>query len=652
MTCTLTVDADDGLGQTDTANYVQTVLQHTLQITDGPGANPSGAVASGGTIGLTVTALDSDAGHSLSYAWSDGCGGSFDNNTAREPNWTAPVTESPLTCLIGVTVFDGASLSVTGQYFQSVDGSSGPDITAPTPDPMSWTTAPVASGTSSISMTAATATDASGVEYLFECVTASGGCDNSGWQASPTYSDTGLSASTSYTYRVQARDLSANNNTTVPSGDASAMTDSPPPPPPVAGSMDVSPASGFDSYGPRRGPFTPDNVEYTITNPGETGVDFTVSEAASWMSVAPASGTLAAKGNVVVTVSFTNRATKLKNGFYTDAVIFTNTTNSIVEATHTINLNVGSTPPPPDDTTAPTPDPMTLSPLVVMGSSSISMTAATATDLSGVEYFFDCVSLGCNDSVWQSSSSYTDSGLNPDTLYTYQVQARDLASTPNYTGWSNPESATTDAAGTVDTTTPTPDPMTLSPLVVMGSSSISMTAVTATDPSGVEYFFDCVSLGCNDSVWQSSSSYTDSGLNPDTLYTYQVQARDLASTPNYTGWSNPESATTDAAGTVDTTAPTPDSMGWSGSPVTGKTSITLTAVTATDPSGVEYYFECVLGGCNDSGWQASASYTDTGLSHSSDYTYRVQARDLSANANTTGWSSHVLATTQCRGKCK
>lgn len=105
-----------------------------------------------------------------------------------------------------------------------VEGTSGPDTTPPTPDPMSFASAPAATGTTSISMTAATASDPSGVEYYFEC-TAGGGHD-SGWQDGATYEDTGLQPDTTYTYRVKARDKSANLNETAFSSTASATTQS------------------------------------------------------------------------------------------------------------------------------------------------------------------------------------------------------------------------------------------------------------------------------------------------------------------------------------------------------------------------------------------------------------------------------------------
>ena len=98
-----------------------------------------------------------------------------------------------------------------------------PDTAAPTPDPMRFASPPAATGSSSISMTAATASDESGVEYYFTCT--AGACHDSGWQSSTTYADTGLSGSTQYTYTVKARDLSPNRNETAASAGASATTD-------------------------------------------------------------------------------------------------------------------------------------------------------------------------------------------------------------------------------------------------------------------------------------------------------------------------------------------------------------------------------------------------------------------------------------------
>ncbi len=96
----------------------------------------------------------------------------------------------------------------------------------------------------------------------------------------------------------------------------------------------------------------------------------------------------------------------------------------------------------------------------------------------------------------------------------------------------------------------------------------------------------------------------------------------------------------------DTEPPTPDPMTWAAVPdATGSTSISMTATTATDDSGVEYYFTCTAGGGNDSGWQDSPSYEDTGLSPETPYTYTVKARDKSAGQYETAESTEASATT-------
>jgi len=79
-----------------------------------------------------------------------------------------------------------------------------------------------------------------------------------------------------------------------------------------------------------------------------------------------------------------------------------------------------------------------------------------------------------------------------------------------------------------------------------GPMSIRMTAATASDPSGVEYYFEETSgnAGGDDSGWQDSPFYRDTGLSPDTQYTYRSRARDKSPNLNETVWSDPESATT------------------------------------------------------------------------------------------------------------
>jgi len=84
----------------------------------------------------------------------------------------------------------------------------------------------------------------------------------------------------------------------------------------------------------------------------------------------------------------------------------------------------------------------------------------------------------------------------------------------------------------------------------LGSSSITMTATTATDDSTpVYYYFECTNHGDANSGWQEDETYIAQGLNPLTSYTFKVKARDSAAAQNETSWSNAESATTEPPST-------------------------------------------------------------------------------------------------------
>ncbi|MHC5074153.1 MAG: CotH kinase family protein, partial [Planctomycetota bacterium] len=105
---------------------------------------------------------------------------------------------------------------------------------------------------------------------------------------------------------------------------------------------------------------------------------------------------------------------------------------------------------------------------------------------------------------------------------------------------------------------------------------------------------------------------------------------------------------TEGGSTPDTTPPTPTTSTWSATPTAiSFNAISMTATTATDPSGVEYYFEETSGntGGSDSGWQSDSSYTDNGLSPETQYTYRVKTRDTSPQNNEGNFSTSESATT-------
>jgi len=102
----------------------------------------------------------------------------------------------------------------------------------------------------------------------------------------------------------------------------------------------------------------------------------------------------------------------------------------------------------------------------------------------------------------------------------------------------------------VDTLAPFPNPATFATApYAIGADSITMTATTGSDDTNpVEYYFAETSgkPGGSDSGWQTSERYTDTGLDPNTQYTYTVQMRDAVTpAPNVGTASDPSNATTD-----------------------------------------------------------------------------------------------------------
>jgi hypothetical protein len=297
----------------------------------------------------------------------------------------------------------------------------------------------------------------------------------------------------------------------------------------------------------------------------------------------------------------------------------------------------------------------------------ISMTAKTAVDAWGydvndVQYYFECISDSNFSSGWQTSPTYERNGLDYGTEYCFVVRSRDgtpwipcdpnvewlpcdpydewvqahVNETGNKTDWSIVRCA---IPGYEDTTPPQPAPEILSAEANSPTSIviIASTAYDACEP--VQYKFGCTLGGGHDSAWLNEPNYTDAGLDPCTLYCYQVKARDSSLMQNETDWSDPCCVTTLWV-IIDATPPLPNPATWATPPYrTSSSSVGMMATTATDISGVEYYFESSDANY-DSGWQDSPVYTRSGLPDGV-YTFVVRARDKSPLQNLTGDSAAV-----------
>jgi serpin B len=82
------------------------------------------------------------------------------------------------------------------------------------------------------------------------------------------------------------------------------------------------------------------------------------------------------------------------------------------------------------------------------------------------------------------------------------------------------------------------------PPTAVDGTSIRMTAAPPANADGAEYYFHCLTPGGHDSDWQSSSTYTDSGLTSGTTYYYQVKTRNLSVDTSESSYSVDAGATT------------------------------------------------------------------------------------------------------------
>jgi hypothetical protein len=193
------------------------------------------------------------------------------------------------------------------------------------------------------------------------------------------------------------------------------------------------------------------------------------------------------------------------------------------------------------DLTAPQPNPMTFAVLPAPASAtSITMTATTATDMRSppVQYEFDFVSGGSGgtDSGWVASTTYVDSGLSPDTQYTYRVHARDSASTPNVNAYSS-NATTTTLASVPDApslSSPTQNSMVLD--VNPGGNptyttfAVQCTATSPLDPIWNSQYADVTGLPSAAAAWHTDADWgtlTLMQMQSATTYTFAVKARNL-----------------------------------------------------------------------------------------------------------------------------
>jgi chitodextrinase len=529
----------------------------------------------------------------------------------------------------------GLSPSSTYSYrVRAVDNAGNQSVPSNTASvAMSDTTPPTAPGSLTVSAVSSTqinlswtaATDDVGVMgYLIErCQGA--GCSSFGpvgSSFSTTFSDTGLAASTSYTYRVRATDLS--NNTGPPSNTASATTQAAPDTSPPTAPANLTATPITDSQIDLAWTASTDNVgvtSYLVERcQGGTCTNF--------VQVATAAGTSYSDTGLL---SWTRYRYRVRA---TDAASNLGDYSAIASAI---------TPFPPDVT--PPSDPSNLT-ATAASSTSVNLAWTASTDDQGVQgYLIErCQGSGCGNFAQVGTSSgaaFVDTGLTPSTGYNYRVRARDA--TGNLSGYSNTAGAATPAAP--DTTAPTA-PANLT-ATAMTDTRIDLAWTAATDNVGVaSYLIErCQGSGCSNFAQIGTSAgttFSDNGLLSSTAYSYRVRATDAAG--NLGAFSGTASATTPVP--PDLSPPTdPTNLT---ATVASPTQVNLAWTASTDDVGVATYFleRCQGTGCSSFGiiaTNSTTSFADSSLVASGTYSYRVRATDAAGNFS--GYSNVASATT-------
>ena len=435
-----------------------------------------------------------------------------------------------------------------------------PDVTAPTPNPATYSSVPNDTGTTQMSMTATAASDISTpISYYFAVGAGScggnygtGGTD-SGWQTSTSYTDTGLDINKCYAYTVQSRD-SLSNTGTASAASQAYTTAAVPSAPTISTQTDTT----FTLTNNQNG--NPTNTTFAVHVATASPSDGTwngkyvdasgnPSAAAVWLSDAQIDGLVVTGLQFSTTYPVEIMA---RNGD-SEQTAYSSQTNGITTA----------------DSHAPSPNPPTfLSNPSNDSVSQISMTANAITDPSTpVSYYFAAVTGSCGanvgtggtDSGWQTSTSYSDAGLQTNKCYGYTITGKD-----NVGNTSSASSATvtyTSAAvpGQLTQVSNTTNTITISNNA-NGNPSANPTTyfavyISATSPTDLTWDGKYVNGSGNPSavaVWLTNSQLTNlviNGLQASTVYTAAVKARNEDT--DETSYGSTQALTTGTAASYD-----------------------------------------------------------------------------------------------------
>lgn len=464
----------------------------------------------------------------------------------------------------------------------------------------------------SVTKTASTYTS---ISLSWSASTPSPGCTLSGYHvfrngvqvggnitSGTSYTDTGLTAGTSYSYSVEAYDTGPNTS---------------------AKSAAVSLASTSDNVAPNI------PTSFAATSSSAAAVSLT------WVAATdlPNPGGVGTSGyyiyrNGASTPTYTVSSAATTSFTDTNVTASTKYTYIISAFDKNANESAGSTS-VSATTAAPT---CSGTPSVPGGlaagtstltSISFTWTASTASagcTLSGYHVYRGGTYLGDT-----TSTSYTDTGLNANTSYNYTVSAFDTSAHVSA------QSAAKVLATTADTSVPSA-PANVN-AAATSSSSVSLSWAASTDNVGVNSYKIYRTQGSTSTTFSVSSttlSFVDTTVASNSTYAYQISALDVAGNESTKAPSTPVSVTTPVS--ADTTAPSAPSAPTA--PVITTDAASLTWSPSTDNVGVIGYHVYINGVYDSFDKDAtSANFTLQCLAPSTVYTVTIKAFDSAGNTS-------------------
>ena len=287
------------------------------------------------------------------------------------------------------------------------------------------------------------------------------------------------------------------------------------------------------------------------------------------------------------------------------------------------------------DTTAPT-VPQNLV-ATAISTTQVNLTWLPSTDSGGAGLAGYRVLRGGVEIATTAQANFSDTGLTANTAYAYSVRAYDNATPANISANSSPANVTTFA---LDTTAPAVPQNVVATAV--SSTQVNLTWAPSTDSGGSGLAGYRVFRGGVQIATTAATTHSNTGLTASTAYTYTIRAYDHATPANVSADSSPPANVTTLAA-PDTAAPTaPQNLV---ATAVSPTQVNLTWSASTDSGGSGLAGYRVLRGGVQIATTAATTYSDTGLTGSTAYSYTVRAYDNATPANVSADSAVANVTT-------